>query len=172
MTKLNLLAISFFDVKAFALQFLLTSKIGKHLPNQLVLIAEIYGFNSMTFSKAVDVNNDQFHLKPEQIEAIASYTKDIRILQSMASMYENVAIYQYPNYEIIGDCSFLANIGEVSNKVGELFNGLSESLKDHIITEVEMAMIEKHAMELISAVATLKNLARKKSENDLKHEDH
>ncbi|ATZ64266.1 phage regulatory CII family protein [Acinetobacter bereziniae] len=135
-------------------------------------IAEIYGFNSMTFSKAVDVNNDQFHLKPEQIEAIASYTKDIRILQSMASMYENVAIYQYPNFEIIGDCSFLANIGEVSNKVGELFNGLSESLKDHIITDVEMAMIEKHAMELISAVATLKNLARKKSENDLKHEDH
>lgn len=135
-------------------------------------IAEIYGFNAMTFSKAVDVNNDQFHLKPEQIEAITSYTKDIRILQSLASVYDNVVIYQYQFIANVSDFNFLANIGEVSNKVGELFNGLSESLKDHVITEIEMAMIEKHAMELISAVAALKNIARMKSDKDFKNEEH
>jgi|GEM_PF-467625 len=134
-------------------------------------IAEINGFNAMTFSKAVDVNNDQFNLKPEHIEAIASYTKDIRILQSLASAYDNVAIYQYPDVEKVNNFNFLSNIGEVSNKVGELFNGLSESLKDHVISDVEMAMIEKYAMELISAVATLKNMARMKSENDYKNEE-
>lgn len=129
-------------------------------------IAEINGFNAMTFSKAVDVNNDQFHLKPEHIEAIVSYTKDIRILESLAAAYGNAVVYQIHGEIDIHDSGFLANIGEVSNRVGELFSTVSDALKDNRIVEVEMATIEKHAMELISAVVELKKLARLKADKD------
>lgn len=129
-------------------------------------IAEIHGFNAMTFSKAVDIKNDQYHLKPEHIEAIVGYTKDFRILQSVASAHGSAVVYELSENFDIQDNNFLANIGAVSSKVGALFNGLSESLKDGVISDVEMAMIDKHAQELISAVAELKKLARNKSEMD------
>lgn len=132
-------------------------------------IAEINGFNSMTFSKAVDVNNDQFHVKPEHIEAIVSYTKDIRILQSVAAAHGSAVVYELSEDFSIQDNSFLANIGMVSNKVGALFNGLSESLKDGFISDLEIAMIDKYAQELISSVAELKKLARNKAETDAKN---
>lgn len=129
-------------------------------------IAEINGFNAMTFSKAVDVNNDQFHLKPEHVEAIVSYTKDIRILESLAAACGNAVVYQVHGEIDIHDSGFLANIGEVSNRVGELFSTVSDALKDNRIIDVEMATIEKHAMELISAVVELKKLARLKADKD------
>lgn len=129
-------------------------------------IAEINGFNAMTFSKAVDVNNDQFHLKPEHIEAIVSYTKDLRILQSLAAIHGNVVVYEIHSDVDIQDSGFLSNIGEVSNRVGDLFGTVSEALKDGRIIDVEMAVIEKHAMQLIGAVAQLKSLARQKAEHD------
>lgn len=129
-------------------------------------IAEINGFNAMTFSKAVDVNNDQFHLKPEHIEAIISHTKDIRILESLASAHGGAIVYEIDSEIDIHDSGFLANIGEVSNRVGELFSTVSSALKDERIVDVEMATIEKHAMELISAVLELKKLARMKADQD------
>ncbi|KKW75733.1 hypothetical protein AAV97_18280 [Acinetobacter sp. Ag2] len=129
-------------------------------------IAEINGFNVMTFSKAVDVNNDQFHLKPEHIEAIVSYTKDIRVLESLATTHGNVVVYEIKGEIDIHDSGFLANIGEVSNRVGELFSTVSDALKDNRIIDVEMATIEKHAMELIGAVVELKKLARMKADQD------
>lgn len=130
-------------------------------------IAEIYGFNAMTFSKAVDVNNHQFFLKPEHIEAITAYTKDIRILESLASAHGSVVLYKIKNDVDIQDANFLANIGKVSNRVGELFNTVSDALKDGRIVDVELATIEKDAMDLISAVVELKKLARLKADKDL-----
>lgn len=129
-------------------------------------IAEIHGFNAMTFSKAVDVNNDQFNLKPEHIEAIVGYTKDIRILESLAATHGNAVVYEIQGEIDIHDSGFLANIGEVSNRVGELFSTVSDALKDNRIVDVEMATIEKHAMELIGAVVELKKLARLKADQD------
>lgn len=129
-------------------------------------IAEIYGFNAMTFSKAVDVNNEQFHLKPEHIEAIVSYTKDLRILQSLAAAHGNVVVSEIHSDVDIHDSGFLSNIGEVSNRVGDLFGTVSDALKDGRIIDVEMAVIEKHAMQLIGAVFQLKNLARQKADHD------
>ena len=129
-------------------------------------IAEINGFNAMTFSKAVDVNNDQFSLKPEHIEAIVSYTKDIRILESLAATHGGSVVYEFPNSIDIEDAGFLVNISEVSKRVGELFNAVSDSLKDGRIIDVEMAAIEKDAMLLIAAVAQLKKIARAKAERD------
>lgn len=129
-------------------------------------IAEINGFNSMVFSKCVDVNHQQYHLKPEHIEAIVSYTKDIRILQSLAAAHGDVVVYEIPHTVDATDLGFMANIGVVSIRVGELFSGLSDSLHDGKISAVEMAMIEKHAMELISAVVVLKKIARLKADQD------
>ncbi|WP_111860174.1 phage regulatory CII family protein [Acinetobacter sp. CFCC 10889] len=134
-------------------------------------IAEINGFNSMVFSKCVDINNEQYHLKPEHIEAIVSYTKDIRILESLAAAHGNVVFYEIP--ERIANAknfNFLANIGSVSKKVGVLFDGLSDSLEDGVITDVELAMLEKHCQQLIGAISQLKNLAREKSEADRKEQ--
>lgn len=129
-------------------------------------IAEINGFNPLTFSKAVDVNNDQYHLKVEHIEAIVSYTKDIRILQSLAASHGNAVVYRLPEDVDIHDSSFMANISQVSNRVGELFKSISDSLLDGKIVEVEMSSIEKHAMDLIVAVVELKKLARMRTEHD------
>ena len=134
-------------------------------------IAEINGFNSMVFSKCVDINNEQYHLKPEHIEAIVSYTKDIRILESLATAHGNVVFYEIP--ERIANSknfNFLANIGSVSKKVGVLFDGLSGSLEDDVITDIELAMLEKHCQQLIGAISQLKNLAREKSEADRKEQ--
>lgn len=129
-------------------------------------IAEINGFNPMVFSKCVDINNEQYHLHPEHVEAILSYTKDIRILQSAAAAHGNSVVYELPLNLDINDLSFLTNIGEVSKKMGELFHTVSDALKDGRIVDVEMAMIEKNAMSLIAAVAQLKKLARQKAESD------
>ena len=135
-------------------------------------IAEINGFNSMVFSKCVDINNEQYHLKPEHIEAIVSYTKDIRILESLAAAHGNVVFYEIPEQICNSkNFNFLANIGSVSKKVGELFDGLSQSLEDGVITNVELAMLEKHSQELIAAISQLKNLAREKSENDQREQN-
>lgn len=132
-------------------------------------IAEIYGFNSMVFSKCVDVNMQQYHLKPEHIEAIVSYTKDIRILQSLAASHGGVVVCKVPDLNENVNSNFMVNIGSVSAKVGELFNGLSDSLVDGKISNLEMAMIEKHAMELISAVMLLKKFAQSKSERGVEN---
>lgn len=129
-------------------------------------IAEINGFNPMVFSKCVDINNTQYHLHPEHIEAILRYTKDIRILQSLTAAHGNVVVYELPHTVDIHEIGFLANISEVSNRVGELFGTVSEALKDGRIVDVEMASIEKDAMALIAAVAQLKKLARQKAERD------
>lgn len=129
-------------------------------------IAEINGFNPMVFSKCVDINNSQYHLHPEHIEAVLSYTKDVRILESLAAAHGHAVVYELPSNIDILDTGFLANIGEVSNRVGELFSTVSDSLKDGRIIEVELATIEKDAMCLIAAVAQLKKLARHKAEHD------
>lgn len=129
-------------------------------------IAEINGFNPMVFSKCVDINNSQYHLHPEHIEAVLSYTKDIRILESLAAAHGHAVVYELPSNIDIHDTGFLANIGEVSNRVGELFSTVSDSLKDGRIVDVELATIEKDAMCLIAAVAQLKKLARQKAEYD------
>ncbi|MHA3097767.1 phage regulatory CII family protein [Acinetobacter brisouii] len=129
-------------------------------------IAEINGFNAMIFSKCVDINNTQYHLHPEHIEAVLRYTRDIRILESLAAAHGNVVVYEISDNLDFQDSSFLSNIGEVSNRVGELFNTVSDALKDGKIVDVEMAAIEKDAMCLISAVAQLKKLARQKAELD------
>ena len=60
-------------------------------------IAEINGFNPMVFSKCVDINNDQYHLHPEHIEAVLSYTKDIRIMHSLAASHGGAVVYEFPN---------------------------------------------------------------------------
>lgn len=138
----------------------------KDMHGSKAAIAEINGFNAMVFSKCVDVNNQQYHLKPEHVEAITSYTKDIRILQSLAAAHGGVVIYEVPEHVETRSFNFMSNIGSVSTKVGELFNGLSESMVDGKISAVEMAMLEKHAMELISAVVILKKIARLKSDRD------
>lgn len=129
-------------------------------------IAEINGFNPMVFSKCVDINNPQYHLHPEHIEAVLNYTKDIRILQSLSAAHGHAVVYELPSEIDIQDTGFLANIGEVSNRVGELFSAVSDSLKDGRIIDVELATIEKDAMCLIAAVAKLKKLARAKAECD------
>lgn len=129
-------------------------------------IAEINGFNPMVFSKCVDINNSQYRLHPEHIEAILSYTQDIRILQSAAAAHGNAVVYELPSYVDIHDSGFLARIGEVSKSMGELFNTVSEALKDDRIVDIELSMIEKDAMCLIAAVAQLKKLARQKSDHD------
>lgn len=129
-------------------------------------IAEINGFNPMVFSKCVDINNSQYHMRPEYIEAVLSYTKDVRILESLAAAHGHAVVYELPSNIDILDTGFLANIGEVSNRVGELFSTVSDSLKDGRIVEVELATIEKDAMCLIAAVAQLKKLARQKAEYD------
>jgi len=129
-------------------------------------IAEINGFNPMVFSKCVDINNSQYHLHPEHIEAVLKYTRDVRILESLAAAHGHAVVYELPTNIDIHDTGFLANIGEVSNRVGELFSTVSDSLKDGRIIEVELATIEKDAMCLIAAVAQLKKLARQKAEHD------
>ncbi|WP_336929960.1 phage regulatory CII family protein [Acinetobacter tandoii] len=129
-------------------------------------IAEINGFNPMVFSKCVDINNSQYHLHPEHIEAVLKYTGDVRILESLAAAHGHAVVYELPSNIDILDTGFLANIGEVSNRVGELFSTVSDSLKDGRIIEVELATIEKDAMCLIAAVAQLKKLARQKAEHD------
>lgn len=129
-------------------------------------IAEINGFNPMVFSKCVDINNSQYHLHPEHIEAVLRYTKDVRILESLAAAHGHAVVYELPSNIDILDTGFLANIGEVSNRVGELFSTVSDSLKDGRIVDVELATIEKDAMCLIAAVAQLKKLARQKAEYD------
>ena len=129
-------------------------------------IAEINGFNPMVFSKCVDINNAQYHLKPEHIEAILSYTKDIRILHSAAAAHGNAVVYELPSNIDIEDVGFLENIGEISKRMGELFSTVSDALRDGRIVDVEMATIEKDAMSLIAAVAQLKKLARSKAETD------
>lgn len=130
-------------------------------------IAEIHGFNPMVFSKCVDIQNTQYHLHPEHVEAILNYTKDIRILQSAAAAHGNAVVYELPADIDIHDTGFLANIGAISNRVGELFTTVSDALKDGRIVDVELASIEKDAMCLIAAVAQLKKLARQKAENDV-----
>lgn len=133
-------------------------------------IAEINGFNPMVFSKCVDINNDQYHLHPEHIEAVLNHTKDIRILESMAASHGTAVVYELSGNLDIHEIGFLENIGKVSNRVGELFSTVSNSLKDGRIAEVEMATIEKDAMCLIAAVAQLKKLARAKAERDAEFE--
>lgn len=133
-------------------------------------IAEINGFNPMVFSKCVDINNTQYHLHPEHIEAVLHHTKDKRILESVASAHGQVVFFEYKNEVDIQNFDFLSKVGTVSKKVGELFDGLSESLSDGKISNVEMAMLEKHAMELIGAVAALKKIAKLKSEQDFQIE--
>lgn len=129
-------------------------------------IAEINGFNPMVFSKCVDINNSQYHLHPEHIEAVLSYTKDIRILQSLSAAHGHAVVYELPSQIDVQDKGFLENIGEVSSRVGELFSTVSDSLKDGRIIDVELATIEKDAMCLIAAVAQLKKLARTKAEGN------
>lgn len=142
----------------------------KDLHGSKAAIAEINGFNPMVFSKCVDINNTQYHLHPEHIEAVLHYTKDKRILESLASAHGQVVFFEYRNDVDIKSFDFLSKVGKVSKKVGELFDGLSESLSDGKITSVEMAMLEKHAMELIASVAALKKLAKHKSEQDFQLE--
>lgn len=126
-------------------------------------IAEIHGFNSMVFSKCVDINHQNYHLHPEHIEAITSYTKDVRILESLAAAHGGVAIVEIPDFEKINPTTFLHKIGKLSQKVGRLAQSIDDSLLDGKICDVDLATIEKDVMQLVGAAMAVNKLARAKA---------
>lgn len=118
-------------------------------------IAEIYGLNANTLALKINPDRDTHNLNPSDIEAITSYTKDPRIMDSMCAAHGNAAWFELPDFSQYSRDYLFEIFGNLSGKVGELGNSLFTALYDGRIDADELAELQRIELQLIGVTRAL-----------------
>lgn len=118
-------------------------------------IAEIYGLNANTLALKINPDRDTHNLNPSDIEAITSYTKDPRIMDSMCAAHGNAAWFELPDFSQHAYADLFALFGELSSRMGELGKSLFAALSDGRIDSDELAELQRIELQLIGVTRAL-----------------
>lgn len=126
-------------------------------------IAEIHGFDRDYFNNQIDVHKTNSYVSPEGIEAVISYTKDPRILDSICAAHGEAGWFELPNVDELDQSDFMHGLAGACNEVGNLSKTICESISDDHISSIEYATIDKNCMAMIRAALRIRAMAKAKA---------
>lgn len=121
-------------------------------PGSVGAVAGAFERNAGTFGNRL--NPGQSHaLTVREFEQIASFTRDVRILQTVCSWFS--AGYFFLPEGQLGDGSLFEQSALLSKEVAELMAAVSETLADGNVNEDDVNALEKALMELCAVAKGL-----------------
>lgn len=128
-------------------------------------VAGAYGFNPNTLQHKLNLNNDGRHvLTVTEFEAIVSFTRDPRIMDSLCALFGDVAWFDLSHLAHLTDNSLFRQVGDLVTLVGETARDVAEAMDDGHISAAELARLESDATQLHAAVQKLIATARARME--------
>jgi len=128
-------------------------------------VAGATGYNANTLQNKINLNNEGRHvLTVPELEAIISLTRDPRIMDSLCSIYGNAIWIDISGLDTVSDSSMFVQLGEVSSNVGDLTRKVAAAYDDGIVTEEELAMLDKAIITLMQSAQAVLTLAKQKRE--------
>jgi len=124
-------------------------------------VAGAYGFNVNTLQNKININNEGRHvLTVPEFEAILSFTRDPRLMDSLCSIYRDAIWIDVSGMNDVTDTNMIMQLGQVSTDVGTLARNVALALADGVVTYDEVAMLEKTVMKLVQSAQSVLALAK------------
>ena len=128
-------------------------------------IAGAYGFNHNTLQSKININNEGRHvLTVPELEAILSYTRDPRLMDSLCAVFGRAIWIDVSGMDAVSDSSMFKQLGEVSVNVGDLARKVAAALDDGVVTADEVAMLDKAVIALMQSAQAVLTLAKQMQE--------
>lgn len=127
--------------------------------------AGAFGFNANTLQHKLNLNNEGRHvLTVTEFEAILSFTRDPRIMDSLCSLYGNAAWFDLGGLANSNSLSLFRQVGDMVSLVGETTQHVADAMADGRIDADELARLERDAVQMHAAIQTLVGMARAQME--------
>lgn len=101
----------------------------------------------------VSINNNTHHLTLSEAVRLMHFTGDARILDAMAADFGGIFV-PVPKMDG-GPGNLVGDLAEMSAEFGSLMREVAEDLADGVVTDNEMARVEREASKLREALAVL-----------------
>ncbi|MHA3061197.1 phage regulatory CII family protein [Acinetobacter sp. ANC 4641] len=158
------------DMTVMSLGMALKAAVYRHNDDSMMAhIAEKNGFNINTFRSSLNPTTPTHKPNIFHLEAILSETHDYRIMDSICAIHGNAAWFELPEIEVSSQADYVLKIGKLAKEQGDLSQSIAAAIADNVITEDELAMIQKEAYDLIRIASTL--LAMAKNHHELTGEN-
>ena len=131
-------------------------------------IAEKNGFNINTFRSSLNPTTPTHKPNIYHLEAVLSETQDGRIMDSICAIHGNAAWFELPKPEHLNTSDFVMKIGKLAREQGDLSQSIATAIGDRVISEDELAVIQKDVMDLVRVALTL--LAMVEQQHDAEYE--
>lgn len=127
--------------------------------------AGAFGFNANTLQHKLNLNNEGRHvLSVTEFEAIVSFTRDPRIMDSLCNLYGNAAWYDLGGLADNSKSGLFRQVADMVALVGETAKDVANAMADGRIDADELARLERDAVQMHAAIQTLVGMARAQME--------
>lgn len=127
--------------------------------------AGTFGFNPNTLQHKLNLNNEGRHvLTVAEFEAILSFTRDPRIMDSLCSVFGNAAWFDLGNLANLNDTSLFRQVADMVALVGETAQDVANAMADGRIDADELRRLERDAVQLHAVIQTLLATAKARME--------
>lgn len=134
----------------------------------MAVIAEKNGFNINTFRSSLNPTTPTHKPNIYHLEAVLSDTQDGRIMDSICAIHGNAAWFELPKPEQLNTSDYVMKIGKLAREQGDLSQSIATAIGDRVISEDELAVIQKDVMDLVRVALTL--LAMVEQQHDAEYE--
>lgn len=149
------------DMTVMSLAMALKAAVYRHNDDSMMAhIAEKNGFNINTFRSSLNPTTPTHKPNIFHLEAILSETQDGRIMDSICAIHGNAAWFELPNIEVSSQADYVLKIGKLAKEQGDLAQSIAAAIADSVITEDELAIIQKEAYDLIRVASILLKMAK------------
>lgn len=149
------------DMTVMSLNMALKAAVYRHNDDSMMAyIADKNGFNINTFRSSLNPTTPTHKANIFHLEAILSETKDGRIMDSICAIHGNAAWFELPKIEVSSQADYVLKIGKLAKEQGDLAQSIAAAIVDSVITEDELAIIQKEAYDLIRVASILLKMAK------------
>ncbi|KAF0812774.1 hypothetical protein IGB42_02617 [Andreprevotia sp. IGB-42] len=117
-------------------------------------LADLMGVAESTLYNKVNPNDQKAHLTGPEIIVATLLTSDTRLLQAMCRATRG-AYYTLPSLTLIADQHLLEMFTRMGREESDLQTAIVRAFDDQVVTQREVAVIEREASELISTIVEL-----------------
>lgn len=133
-------------------------KAAVYRPNDdslMAQIAEKNAFNINTFRSSLNPTTHTHKANIYHLEAVLAETKDPRIMDSICAIHGKAAWFELPKPEQLNTSDYVMKIGKLAREQGDLSQSIATAIGDRVISEDELAVIQKDVMDLVRVALTL-----------------
>lgn len=118
-------------------------------------VAGAFGFNESTFNKKVSLTQPGHKLTLDDFEAVLGITRDPRLMDSVCDAFGHAAWVDLGGLVQSGDAALIAQLGELSRRVGQMATDLADTMADGRVDSRELGVLRKDAAQLHQTVASI-----------------